>query len=128
MLLGGYCHQHFPRSLSVEDGGRHHRRRISVRLEPAAGLMEDRPLCAPYLSDRPAMAAISELQRQRLPCPYGDDIITYRPGKIPMKLAIKRERTQIINSAVETFGEPDRNLYRFTFWVSASGPSADGWP
>ena len=70
----------------------------------AAGLMEDRPL-RPYLAQTARNTAISRLRKRgEAALPFDDE------------LAIKREQTQIINSAVEAFGEPDREIFiRFYF-------------
>ena len=82
----------------------------------AAGLMEDRPL-RPYLAQAARNTAISRLRKRgEAALPFDDDIITLQAGENPDELAIKREQTQIINSAVEAFGEPDREIFiRFYF-------------
>lgn len=82
----------------------------------AAGLMEDRPL-RPYLAQAARNTAISRLRKRgEAALPFDDDIITLQAAENPDELAIKREQTQIINSAVEAFGEPDREIFiRFYF-------------
>lgn len=82
----------------------------------ADGLREDRPL-RPYLAQAARNAAISRLRKRKdVPLPFDEDIITLHAGENPDELAVQREQTRIINSAVEDFGEPDREIFiRFYF-------------
>lgn len=77
----------------------------------SAGLQDDRPV-KPYLAQTARNAAYSRLRKvKELPVAYDDDILPLSPVGNPDELTIRREQTEIINSAVEGFGEPDREIF-----------------
>ena len=71
----------------------------------------DRPL-KPYLAQTARNAAYSRLRRvKELPIAYDDDILSISHAGNPDELTIQKEQTEILNSAVEAFGEPDREIF-----------------
>ena len=77
----------------------------------SAGLQGDRPL-KPYLAQTARNAAYSRLRRvKELPIAYDDDILSISHAGNPDELTIQKEQTEILNSAVEAFGEPDREIF-----------------
>ncbi len=95
----------------------------------AAGLMEDRPL-RPYLAQAARNTAISRLRKRgEAALPFDDDIITLQAGKIPMNWPSSGSRHRLsIRQWRPSASRTGKSLSVFTFWVSASRPSADGWP
>lgn len=81
-----------------------------------AALEEGRPP-RPYLAQVTRNAAISRLRRiKELPLSFDEDIITLSIQDNPAELTIQREQSEIINTAVRLFGEPDREIFiRFYF-------------
>lgn len=63
-------------------------------------------------------ATIDRLRMKRVEfLPYEDDIIQVSHGNQPDRLAIVREQMQIIEEAVESFTEPDREIFiRFYYF------------
>ena len=82
----------------------------------SSGLKPDCPL-KPYLAQATRNAAISRLRRMKNPSlPFDEDIVTLSADGSPDELMIQREQTEIINRAVDAFGEPDREIFvRFYF-------------
>ena len=101
---------------------------LSVR-NHAAGLMEDRPL-RPYLAQTARNTAISRLRKRgEAALPLTMTSSHCRPEKIPMNWPSSGSRHRLsIRQWRPSASRTGKSLSVFTFWVSASRPSADGWP
>lgn len=75
-----------------------------------------RPL-RPYLAQAARHAAISRLRKLKsVSLPIDEDVISISKEGNPDEMTIQKEQTDIINCAVESFGEPDREIFiRFYF-------------
>lgn len=77
----------------------------------AARLRTDLPL-KPYLAAAARNATASRLRRQRLPTlPLGDELVLPDPAAGPVELAELREYRQLLRAALDSIGEPDREIF-----------------
>lgn len=89
-------------------------------------LQEERSI-KPYLAQITRNAVISRLRRNKSTAvPFDDDIVVVSKAGNPDELAVKREQSEIINAAVEQFGEPDREIF-VRFYFFGEPVKAIGW-
>lgn len=72
----------------------------------------------PYVAQIARNATLSRLRKRKLePIPLDENILVVSNEDNPDELTVKREQTEIINDAVESFTEPDREIFiRFYFF------------